>query len=87
MDKMQRFQIIYVKGSLFWDVTPCSRLTFNGLRGVISHNTEPFITIALGISNPTLKYVVYNSLYFERVTTVWCKCGLRMQMASRYVNS
>jgi hypothetical protein len=34
------------------DVSPKRRLTFNGLHGIIARKIEPFITTAVGTSNP-----------------------------------
>jgi hypothetical protein len=39
---------VVMKCTIFWDITPCSRLTLNGLHGVISQKNE-LLTIILFI--------------------------------------
>jgi hypothetical protein len=55
------------KSSVFWDITPRSRLTFNGLHRVISQKTELFITKAVRTSNPT--NLVFSRTLYE--TDAW----------------
>jgi hypothetical protein len=33
---------VVMKSSIFWDIMPCSPLTFNGLQGLISQKIELF---------------------------------------------
>jgi hypothetical protein len=65
-----------MKTSIFWDVTPCSalkvnryvppkrRFIFNGLHGVISHETELYITMWLCV-------LLLCRLYATSVTIRW----------------
>jgi hypothetical protein len=41
------------RACIFWDTTPFSPLTLNGLHGIISQKTELFITTAVRTSSPT----------------------------------
>jgi hypothetical protein len=47
---------------IFWDMTPCSPLSCNGLHGVISQKMILFITTAVKTSNPTEIYLIFCSI-------------------------
>jgi hypothetical protein len=51
-----------MKSIFFWNMTPCSSLTLNGLHGVISQKKILFITTAVETSNPT-RFMIFLFLF------------------------
>jgi hypothetical protein len=46
--------VVVMKSTVFWDITPCIRLTFNGLHGVISQKIILFIYYCVYKSPPVV---------------------------------
>jgi hypothetical protein len=48
---LMKTNILYLKSTIFWDITPKRRLTLNRLHGVISQKMIPFIITPVKTSN------------------------------------
>jgi hypothetical protein len=49
--------IIFLKTTIFWDITPCSPLKVKALHGVVSQKIIPFVSTAVITSNPTIIFI------------------------------
>jgi hypothetical protein len=85
--------LVVMKSSMFWDITPCSPLTFNGLHGVIWQKIEFFCGFPHSahanagiLSHLKLQYASFHIISNSWFTTVQSFNGIQPELLAVSLN-